>query len=313
VRALRRLPLPEAPWARALLGFVALLLALNLAVIVADALRPSPGGEDSSSYGTRPRGVAAWADLARRSGIRVEALRRTPSDDSVPAGGTLVVLDPGTLLREEGAALRGFAERGGTLVAGGRNPELWLGALLGDATPEWRPSGPRVATPLVPVPEVAGVSSVRTAGEGRWTDLGPGLPVLAGDEGALLAVAPVGRGRLVLLADTSPLQNRLLGSADNAALALALSARQPLTFAESLHGYGEGRGLGALPAGIRGALWLLLAAALALMLARGKRLGPPEPPWRELPPPRAAYVDALAATLARGRAKLDTPTGSEDR
>ena len=37
------------------------------------------------------------------------------------------------------------------------------------------------------------------------------------------------------------------------------------------------------------------------MFARGRRLGPPEPERRELAPPRRAYVDSLAATMARGR------------
>ena len=45
-----------------------------------------------------------------------------------------------------------------------------------------------------------------------------------------------------------------------------------------------------------------LAAAVWLW-ARSRRLGPPEDETRPLPPPRRAYVDALAGTLARtGRA-----------
>ena len=105
----------------------------------------------------------------------------------------------------------------------------------------------------------------------------------------------------MLLADSSPLQNRLLGEADNAALALALSGRGPLTFVESVHGYGPARGLAALPARFGWALIGLALAALVFMVARGRRLGPPEPERRDLPPPRRAYVDALAATMARGR------------
>jgi hypothetical protein len=40
-------------------------------------------------------------------------------------------------------------------------------------------------------------------------------------------------------------------------------------------------------------------AALLGLLAYGRRLGPAEARARELPPPRAAYVDALAIALAR--------------
>ena len=35
------------------------------------------------------------------------------------------------------------------------------------------------------------------------------------------------------------------------------------------------------------------------MIARGRRLGPPEAESRELPPPRRAYVDSLAGIMAR--------------
>ena len=63
------------------------------------------------------------------------------------------------------------------------------------------------------------------------------------------------------------------------------------------------RGLAALPARFGWALIGLLLAALVFLFARGRRLGPPEPERRELPPPRRAYVDALAATMARGKAR----------
>ena len=138
---------------------------------------------------------------------------------------------------------------------------------------------------------------MKTAGDGRWEADG----ALAGDEGSLLIVRRAGSGRIALLADTSPLQNRLLDEDDNAAFALALSGRGPLTFVESVHGYGPQRGLAALPARFGWALLGLLLAALVFMVARGRRLGPPERERRDLPPPRRAYVDALAATMARGK------------
>jgi hypothetical protein len=119
--------------------------------------------------------------------------------------------------------------------------------------------------------------------------------VLADGDHAVL----VTRGGFSFLADASPLQNERLAEADNAALALNLAGAGPLIFAEAPHGYGESTGLGALPGAAKGALILLLAATLLLMLARGRRFGPPEPEARELPPPRAQYVDALGAALAR--------------
>ena len=232
--------------------------------------------------------------------MKVRALRRPPSAASLPADGTVAVMDAGELTGDEARALRAFAERGGRVVAGGR-PGGWTRSLLEDR----RPAGTATATPpdtagrLVPAPETAGVARVRTAGDGRWPRAGGAQRVLAGDAGTLLLVAPAGRGRIALLADTSPLQNRLLGEADNAAFALALSGRGPLTFVESVHGYGPARGLAALPARFGWALIGLALAALVFVVARGRRLGPPEPERRDLPPPRRAYVDALAATMAR--------------
>jgi hypothetical protein len=118
-----------------------------------------------------------------------------------------------------------------------------------------------------------------------------------------VAVSRLGRGRVYLLADSSPLQNRLLGRADNAALGLALAGTpaRPVAFLESYHGYGRSSGLSALPLAWKLLLGGLGLAALVYMVARGRRFGPPEPEGRELPPPRREYVDALAVSIGRSR------------
>jgi hypothetical protein len=159
------------------------------------------------------------------------------------------------------------------------------------------------ARPLVPVPEVAGVTAVVGAGDGSWHDAGGTLPVLAGDDGVLTTVASVGSGRVVAVADASVLQNRRLAQADNAAFALAVvgEAGRPVSFAEYQHGYGRPTGVRAVPARWRWALAGSLLAALAWMWSRGRRLGPPDLVEHVGPPPRRAYVDAVAATLARTR------------
>jgi hypothetical protein len=161
----------------------------------------------------------------------------------------------------------------------------------------------------VPADETGGAERVRTAEAGHWEDAGAGLPLVGGDDGPIIVVQDVGKGRITYVADPSPLQNRLLGEDDNAALALGLAGDGPVTFVEGVHGYGEASGLAALPARFRWALLLLGLSALLLIAGRWPRMGPPEPPERPLFPPRRAYVDALAATLARSRdrnAALDT-------
>lgn len=310
-----RLPLPQSRAARAGLAVLALVAAINVVAAMIDALSPSPSGPASSSFATRSEGLAAWAELARRDGIEVRALRASPSKASLSGGGTVAVMDAGELTGDEARALRAFAERGGRVVAGGQ-PGRWTRTLLAAKDPPaWEGDGPKTAKALAAAPESAGVKRVRTSGDGRWPRAGRAQRVLAGDAGTLLLVAPAGRGRIALLADTSPLQNRLLGEADNAAFALALSGRGPLRFVESVHGYGPARGLAALPARFGWALIGLALAALAFMVARGRRLGPPEPERRDLPPPRRAYVDALAATMARGKAREEAvaPVRAEAR
>ena len=302
---MKRVALPASPAARAALAIVAVLIGINLVAAAIDALAPSPSGPDSSSFATSARGLAAWAELERRSGVKVSALRRPPSATSLPAGGTVVVLDPGRLQRSEAAALRGFAERGGRVVAGGE-PDAWVATLLGlDEPPDFDDESAETAGRLAEAPETAGVARVRTAGEGRWKSAGQAQRALGLRDGALLLLATAGQGRIALLADASPLQNRLLGEADNAALALALGGDGPLAFVESVHGYGPARGLAALPARFGWALIGLALAALCFGFARGRRLGPPEPERRDLAPPRRAYVDSLAATMAKGKQRDD--------
>jgi hypothetical protein len=259
---------------RAGLVILAVFVGVNVLAALLDALAPSPSGPRSSSFATKPEGLAAWAELAKRNGVRVRALRDSPAD--VPLGtGTIAVMD-GFLTAKEARALRRFAQDGGTVIAGGE-PSAWTATLLRGPEPEWEDGAPKD-------------KRVKTAGDGRWAR-----------DRSLQIVRPVGRGRVILLADSSPLQNRLLDRRGNAALALDLAGKGPLTFLESIHGYGPQRGLAALPGRFGWALVLLLLAALTFMVARGRRLGPPEPERRELPPPRRAYVDALAATMARGK------------
>jgi Domain of unknown function (DUF4350) len=297
-----RLLWPEHSGARVLLAIGLALLAVNAVALLLDAVFPSPSGPVSSSFATAPEGLAGWADLARREGREVRALRRAPSDASLPRRGTVVVLDPEALLPAEAKALRRFAERGGRVVAGGSRPGGWVPILLDRAAdPVWLDRAPTMARPLLAAPETLGVGTVRTAGQGAWRAAGRTLPAVTARDRPVLLLAAAGRGRIALLADASPLQNRLLGRADNAAFALALTGPGPLYFAESVHGYGEARGLAALPGRFKWAAGLLLLAGLAFVVARGRRLGPPEAARRALAPPRRAYVDALATTLARGR------------
>jgi hypothetical protein len=304
------------PVARALVGTVVVVIGLNLLIggVTFVTGGSGPGGPASSSYATAEEGLAAYAELLGQRGHPVRQLRESLDRAGLDPRTTLVLADPRNVTREEGRAMAGFLGAGGRLVASGSSAAPVVAALLGGG-PEWDDVEVRSARPLVPVPEVAGVASVETAGTGAWIDAGGTLPALAGPDGVLLVVASVGPGRVVGLADTSPLQNRLLARADNAALAVALvgEAGRPVAFAEAHHGYGRSTGLGAVPSRWRWAAALGFVAAVVWMWSRGRRLGPADDVERPQAPARKAYVEAMAASLARTRQPAVAVAPLQDR
>jgi hypothetical protein len=164
-----------------------------------------------------------------------------------------------------------------------------------------------------PAVQTTDLEALRTFVRGGGRLVAAGLSPEAGRElvpsgprhghGRILVTGRVGRGTVQLLRDSSPLQNRLLGSGDNAAFGLALAGPRdrPVEFLESYHGYGTGSGLSALPLSWRLLLAGLGLSALVYMVARGRRFGPPEEEGRALAPPRRQYVDSLAAVVARSK------------
>jgi hypothetical protein len=290
------------PWvwgAAATVAFLALAWA-------AGRLAPTPSGPPSSSYATTPQGAAAFAELLDRNGRRVARTRRPPSEHPPGPGTTLVILDGDRVRTADAQAIARFVHDGGRLVVAG--PHALQGVGLGADVPEARPAPGGAARPQGDQPETHGVSQVRAPAGGVLDHLGDAEPILAQDGGALASVQTAGRGRIVALASASPLQNRALATADNAKLALNLAGprERPVSFLESIHGYGEATGLRALPASAKWALLGLVLAGVAFAWSQWRRLGPVERGEdEELPPARAAYIDALAATLerAQGRAR----------
>lgn len=137
--------------------------------------------------------------------------------------------------------------------------------------------------------------------------------IAPGARGGTAAVRELraGKGRIVALADTTRLQNRVLAENGNAAFGLALvgSPGRRVVFDETVHGYGPATGLAALPERWTWALGLLLLAGAVWIASRVRRLGPAEEESRPLPPARRAYVDAVGAALARTNA----PAASAER
>jgi hypothetical protein len=261
------------------------------------------GGSPSSSYSNRPDGTSAWAELLSRFGRRVDRLRGDLAGAALDPSDTVVVVDAPELSDEEAENLGSFVRRGGHLVAGGDTADAWLRSVV-DEHPTWAEKGTRTASPATSAaaPEVDGLRTVRAGRFGSWAKSGSLRPILVGDDDVVIAVAGTsGSGRVVALADTAPVRNGFLAAEDNGALALEIvgDANRRVLFAEGPHGYGESEGLRALPRRWRLALSGLGLAAAIWLFARGRRFGPPEEDARPLPPPRWAYVDAVAGTLVR--------------
>lgn len=283
---------------KTLLAAVAVVVGLNLFSAVIGAFLPSPSGPASSSYATTPRGVAAYSALLDRD-QEIVRVRESLTGASLDISGTVVVLEPDLLVPEEVEALGRFVRDGGRLVAGGLEAEA-LDSLLGDQAPELSASSSREFSATGGAAS-GGARRVTSAGRSSYSDPGGGRPVAGDRTRALVVTTGLGAGEAVLLADASPLQNRLLSSADNAALALGLvgDRRGPVQFVEAVHGYGDARGLRALPGSWKIALVGLALGLLLFVLSRARRLGPPDPPASEPPPARAAYVAALGEVLRR--------------
>ncbi|MFL5959236.1 MAG: DUF4350 domain-containing protein [Gaiellaceae bacterium] len=266
---------------RIAVGAVALLVAVDLALrFIGTLTGGTPGGPRSSSYATSPHGDAAYAELLGHAGHPADQVRKLPHEAPPSARATVFLLDPPAVGTKDLEALRGFVREGGRLVAAGLSREAMRG--LVSSVPQRAAGSRRIR---------AQGFELRTDGLATWRPQG------------FLAIERVGGGSVYLLADSSPLQNRLLGAADNAALGLALAGpgERPVEFLESYHGYGTGSGLAALPLAWKLLLGGLGLAALVYAVARGRRFGPPEEEGRSLPPPRREYVDSLAAVIARSR------------
>ncbi|MGI8520015.1 MAG: DUF4350 domain-containing protein [Actinomycetota bacterium] len=282
-----------------------MVVAFNVVVFGLDGIAGGPSVPRSSSFATALDGVAAYAELLGRAGHRVQRVRAAPAEASLDPRATAIVLDAGQLSDDDAGALRDFVASGGRLVSGGRIDGRWLQEVL-EGSPSWAGGGVNEAHLLVPTSDVGAAETLRAGGEGYWADPNASLPVMGRGFKTVVSVLAAGRGRAVLLADAAVLHNRNLGQADNATFALAAAGppTRPVVFLESWHGF-QSTGLAALPTSWRAAFIGLLGAALVLLWACGRRLGPPQDSERPLAPARVGYVLALGSLLRRSSDPLE--------
>ena len=302
----RRLPRRWRLLLIAMAAIVTLYFASSLVAGIYQSPSSTPTGY-SSSEDASPVGTEAMAKLLAARHHPVQSLTVPLANAHLPTNGTLFVLDPAASLTPSAAALEDFVGNGGRLVLGGHIATAVLHDLLSATpVPVWQPVAAGDAHPVEHTAADVDVTTVLGTGGGSWQLPSGARPsvLLQGPAGALALDATVGRGTLVLLASSAPLQNRQLAQVDDAAFALDLSgpAGAPVLFDEYDHGLGRaGTGLAGLPSHWKAALLLGLLAALVWLWSAARRFGPPQRAERELIPARVLHVDAMASLLASGK------------
>src|SRR4051812_22531024 len=156
-----------SPRWRVAVGIVAALVIVDLALhFIGTLTGGTPGGPESSSYATQPDGARAFAELLGRYGHPVDRVRTTLGDATLDPKTTLFLLGAAGITAADAAALRGFVEKGGRLVAAGPNV-TWARSLV-TAPPHGTALRARFRARRL---------HVQSAGGRVWTDPGAFAPV----------------------------------------------------------------------------------------------------------------------------------------
>jgi hypothetical protein len=295
---------PVAAWSRLAWPLRALLLAV-VAILAVEYVSGFYGsvvgqrtvpGVPTSPYATGPSGTAALVTLLSRAGDAVSVDSQPLASRRVPAGATLLVIDPTRWTAGDRSTARAVVASGGKVVFVGTAPRL-PGPALGPGdgvTLVAVDPGQVVAT--VPSALTEGVASLdvgvgvlRTKGAVRRDVVGANGTIVADD------------GGVVWVASSVPLRNGNLAASDDAALAWDLGkpfGGRVVIDAADMTPAAISTGLRALPTWVQAALLMALLAVLVWVVSASRRFGPVERAARTAAPSRIGHVDAMAALLA---------------
>lgn len=282
----------------ALIGAYWAAVALSQNYYLADA-------PEGSTFSSAPEGTRVLASYLGELGIETDTLQ---TFDTLPAGGTIVVVAPEVLLNPpsdiEVARVRRWVEGGGRLVLVGIGAEPLAGPDLSGRARDGRDGA--MLPPLLPVRYAHGVERVKVGPERVLVDSPRWATVLKDGGGQALLVHAVGEGEVVWLASAYPVTNAGIGEADNARFATLLAAgAQPVHFDEYHHGFVRGGGIWQrLGQGGRAAALLGLLGAATLLWSVSRRIGPPiaSAPAREVR--TGAYIGSLAGLYRAAGARV---------
>ncbi len=266
----------------------------------------------NSVFNSTPEGLSVWFDYLRGLGRDPKVLR---TFSVLPPGSTIIVAGPFDRLptRAESVRLARWVRDGGRVVAVGSQAGTLLTGLGLRATPATGKAS-RVE-PSIPSAYADGVSSVSPGADRLLSSQAAWVSQLHDSAGHVLLSAAVGDGEVLWLAGAYPVSNSGIGVADNARLAVLLSAVLPgdIYFDEYHHGFADDLTVwDRLGSGGRYAVIMIALGFVAIVLARGRRLGPPlgvlEPPAART----AAYIDSLAELYRKAGARGEALEALED-
>jgi hypothetical protein len=183
-----------------------------------------------------------------------------------------------------------------------------LDLIVESASPD---TGRSEFAPLQPVADTAGVLSLHSDSDSRLKRTrGDSLALFGDQAGPLALIIPVGKGRLIAVADGAVFSNRQLSRSENAVFLANLLAHYGtrggrVLFDEYHHGDAAAAGGSVweyLGRPLQLALIQLCLAGLGLLALLSVRFGPPVPAVRNIARSSADYVGSLASLYRRAGA-----------
>lgn len=284
---------------------VTALVLLTLVVLSVLTVRAAPRGDDLDPDNPAGNGAQATARVLVQQGVEVDVARSAAQLEAarVDAGTTVLVTATARLGRDTARQLDRVARDAGALVLTVPGP-VTLQELLLPVTPAT--GGPdRVVAADCDDPLLTGLR-LEPGPTRAYRPVG----AAAGTVTACFSSPPPRSTSLVLRVDADPttyvvasdgvLSNDAVTDQDNAAAALRLLGQHPrlvwyVADADDVAPGDTGSFAAQLPAGLVPGVWLALAALLATMLWRGRRLGP------LVSEPLPVVVKAVESTQGRGR------------
>jgi hypothetical protein len=309
-----------------LLGLGALfVLFIALMLLFERVSQKTVSSDVPSTLNAQAAGAKALYLLLQHEGFTAERME-APWTELTPSVGLLIVIEP--LRADRGvtaaelATLKSWTEAGGTVLFLVTFPPRGFDAkdlIAGDIAIIRGDDKARDLTPVAPQsPYVRNVSQIHVASPVRLSvGKKTAYQILFKDEeGALAAEKPMGKGHILLLANSVAASNRTIAQADNAILLVNIAAEtlrggtRTVMFDEYHHGVGfESRnaasnsGLFAdAPKPLRFVLLHLCAFGALILYMGNRRFGPLRTPGNTPYRPSTDYVGSMARLFRRANA-----------